>query len=132
MFETLKSSIQELEQKLAEVSFDETVFKTQEEKLIFVTNQLKEATETVTKTETTNVDFAGNFEFNLGFTEKIGIKFGASSKKTKQSELKWTSTYESDDLGNVIVDFGDPIILSKSTSSRGSTNSYILKKRNIL
>lgn len=89
--------------------------------------QEKDGTETVTKTETTNVDFAGNFEFNLGFTEKIGIKFGASSKKTKQSELKWTSTYESDDLGNVIVDFGDPIILSKSTSSRGSTNSYILK-----
>ncbi|MDM1298823.1 SMC family ATPase [Empedobacter falsenii] len=52
LFETLKSSIQELEQKLAEVSFDETVFKTQEEKLIFVTNQLKEVTEIVTKTKT--------------------------------------------------------------------------------
>ena len=52
LFETLKSSIQELEQKLAEVSFDETIYKTQEEKLIFVTNQLKEATEIVTKTKT--------------------------------------------------------------------------------
>ena len=52
LFETLKSSIQELEQKLAKVSFDETIYKTQEEKLIFVTNQLKEATEIVTKTKT--------------------------------------------------------------------------------
>lgn len=52
LFETLKSSIHELEQKLAEVSFDETIYKTQEEKLIFVTNQLKEATEIVTKTKT--------------------------------------------------------------------------------
>ncbi len=52
LFETLKSSIQELEQKLAKVSFDETIYKTQEEKLIFVTNQLKEVTEIVTKTKT--------------------------------------------------------------------------------
>ncbi|WP_291092284.1 AAA family ATPase [Empedobacter sp. UBA6745] len=52
LFETLKSSIHELEQKLADVSFDEMIYKTQEEKLIFVTNQLKEATEIVTKTKT--------------------------------------------------------------------------------
>ncbi|MGV0965270.1 SbcC/MukB-like Walker B domain-containing protein [Empedobacter falsenii] len=52
LFETLKSSIQELEQKLAKVSFDETIYKTQEERLIFVTNQLKEVTEIVTKTKT--------------------------------------------------------------------------------
>lgn len=51
-FETLKSSIQELEQKLNKVSFDELVFKAQEEQLLLITNQLKESTEIVTKTKT--------------------------------------------------------------------------------
>ena len=48
----MKSSIHELEQKLADVSFDEMIYKTQEEKLTFVTNQLKEASEIVTKIKT--------------------------------------------------------------------------------
>ena len=52
LFETLKSSIKELEQKLNKVSFDEIVFQKQEEKLVVVTQQLKEATETATKTKT--------------------------------------------------------------------------------
>ncbi|UWX66926.1 SMC family ATPase [Empedobacter stercoris] len=52
LFETLRSSIQELEQKLAEVSFDEMVFKTQEEQLNLITKQLKETAEIVTKTKT--------------------------------------------------------------------------------
>ena len=52
LFETLKSSIIELEQKLTEVSFDEKIYQSQEEKLFFVTNQLKEANEIVTKTTT--------------------------------------------------------------------------------
>ena len=52
LFETLKSSIHELEHKLAYVSFDEMIYKTQEEKLTFVTNQLKEASEIVTKIKT--------------------------------------------------------------------------------
>ncbi|MFV0147155.1 SMC family ATPase [Empedobacter falsenii] len=52
LFETLRSSIQELEQKLAEVSFDEMVFKMQEEQLNLITKQLKETAEIVTKTKT--------------------------------------------------------------------------------
>ena len=64
LFETLKSSIIELEQKLTEVSFDEEIYQTQEEKLFFVTNQLKEATEIVTKT-TTEIE-----RLNKSFGEK--------------------------------------------------------------
>lgn len=52
LFETLKSSIKELEQKLNKVSFDEIVFQKQEEKLVVVIQQLKEATEAATKTKT--------------------------------------------------------------------------------
>lgn len=52
LFETLKSSIHDLEQKLNKVSFDETVFKTQEEQLLLITNQLKEVTEVETKIKT--------------------------------------------------------------------------------
>ena len=64
LFETLKSSIIELEQKLTEVSFDEEIYQTQEEKLFFVTNQLKEANEIVTKT-TTEIE-----RMNKSFGEK--------------------------------------------------------------
>ena len=79
LFETLKSSIHELEQKLAEVSFDETVFKIQEEKLIFVANQLKEATEIVTKTKT-EIE-----RLNKSFAEKkdLLIELEKLQKRTK-------------------------------------------------
>ena len=51
-FETLKSSIKELEEKLKSISFDDEVYQIQEEKLKTITSQLKEAVEAVTKLKT--------------------------------------------------------------------------------
>ncbi|TGN29695.1 AAA family ATPase [Empedobacter tilapiae] len=82
LFETLKSSIHELEQKLAEVSFDETIYKTQEEKLIFVTNQLKEATETVTKTKT-EIE-----RLNKSFAEKKDLLIELEKLKKRATNLQ--------------------------------------------
>ncbi|MGV0848394.1 SbcC/MukB-like Walker B domain-containing protein [Empedobacter falsenii] len=82
LFETLKSSIQELEQKLAEVSFDETIYKTQEEKLIFVTNQLKEATEIVTKTKT-EIE-----RLNKSFAEKKDLLIELEKLKKRATNLQ--------------------------------------------
>ncbi|HAD80793.1 MAG TPA: hypothetical protein DCF99_17495, partial [Flavobacteriaceae bacterium] len=81
-FETLKSSIQELEQKLAKVSFDETIYKTQEEKLIFVTNQLKEASEIVTKTKT-EIE-----RLNKSFAEKKDLLIELEKLKKRATNLQ--------------------------------------------
>ena len=51
-YETLKRFINELEKKLAEVSYDESAYILQEEKLEEITEKHKEATENVTKTTT--------------------------------------------------------------------------------
>lgn len=48
-YETLRNSIAELELKLAQVSFDETLYQTTEEKLNVVAQQLKEANDSVAK-----------------------------------------------------------------------------------
>ncbi|WP_282628543.1 AAA family ATPase [Empedobacter sedimenti] len=82
LFETLKSFIHELEQKLSEVSFDETVFKAQEEKLSFVANQLKEATEIVTKTKT-EIE-----RLNKSFTEKKDLLIEFEKLQKRASNLQ--------------------------------------------
>ena len=82
LFETLKSSIIELEQKLTEVSFDEKIYQTQEEKLFFVTNQLKEATEIVTKT-TTEIE-----RLNKSFGEKKDLLIELEKLQKRASNLQ--------------------------------------------
>ena len=82
LFETLKSSIIELEQKLTEVSFDEEIYQTQEEKLFFVTNQLKEATEIVTKT-TTEIE-----RLNKSFGEKKDLLIELEKLQKRASNLQ--------------------------------------------
>lgn len=82
LFETLKSSIIELEQKLTEVSFDEEIYQTQEEKLFFVTNQLKEANEIVTKT-TTEIE-----RMNKSFGEKKDLLIELEKLQKRASNLQ--------------------------------------------
>ena len=82
LFETLKSSIIELEQKLTEVSFDEEIYQIQEEKLFFVTNQLKEATEIVTKT-TTEIE-----RLNKSFGEKKDLLIELEKLQKRASNLQ--------------------------------------------
>ncbi|MGL5235128.1 MAG: AAA family ATPase [Empedobacter falsenii] len=82
LYETLKNLIHELEQKLSEVSFDETIYKTQEEKLIFVINQLKEATEVVTKIK------AEIERLNKSFAEKKDLLTELEKLKKRAANLQ--------------------------------------------
>ncbi|WP_313635842.1 SMC family ATPase [Empedobacter sp.] len=82
LYETLKNLIHELEQKLSEVSFDETIYKIQEEKLIFVTSQLKEATEVVTKIK------AEIERLNKSFVEKKDLLIELEKLKKRAANLQ--------------------------------------------
>ena len=58
---------------------------------------------------------AANFTFDaLGNVIKNGLKLGGTKEKDVNNSYKVTTNLKSDDLGTVIVNFGDQIILSKS------------------
>lgn len=82
-------------------------------------------TQSFKNTETTTVEFAGNIAFDISFGKVIkkGLKFGASSKRTKTVVYEVTTSKGNDELGEVIVNFGDPIIESID-SSRTSSGRY--------
>ena len=63
----------------------------------------------------TSVEFATNFSFDVpsGEQVKVGLKFGASQKDTKTVSYQVTTTSGNDDLGEVIVNFADDVIVSK-------------------
>lgn len=62
--------------------------------------------------ETTS-SFASNFEFNAGWGEtvKMGAKFGASASTTQKVSTTITTHLNSEQLGDVIVNFGDDIVI---------------------
>lgn len=67
----------------------------------------------------TSVEYAANFEFNptLGIFEKLGMKFGSSVKYKKDIGFKITTTEGSDILGDVYIQFGDPIIINSQNQA---------------
>ena len=73
-----------------------------------------DGTETQRTLSQTTAEFAGNFELNpvKGVFEKVGLKFGASAKKTITTTFEKTFTLGNDELGDVIVNFYDPVVLS--------------------
>ena len=62
--------------------------------------------------ETTS-NFASNFEFNIGLGETIkkGAKFGASASTTQKVSTTITTHLDSEQLGDVIINFGDDIVI---------------------
>lgn len=82
-------------------------------------------TQSFRNTETTTVEFAGNISFDIswGKTVKKGLKFGASAKKNHTVVYEVTTSKGNDELGEVIVNFGDPIIESID-SVRSSSGRY--------
>lgn len=70
--------------------------------------------ETITFQNASTVEFATNFGFDSTFGEvvKTGLKFGISAKKTEQITNTIVKTLNSDDLGSVIINFGDELIIS--------------------
>lgn len=82
--------------------------------------------ETYTSKESVTNEFATNFGLNL----KIGFNFGVSNKETVTREVTVTRTVGEDDLGSVLVDFGDPIMIGGGRNKKlyeYSNDYYTLK-----
>lgn len=75
-------------------------------------------TETTILTESRNVEFASNFGVDVsgGYKDyvKIGLKYGTSQKVNSISTVQRTFTQGNDLLGDVIVNFGDNVIIDNS------------------
>jgi len=72
-------------------------------------------TTTTTITDTRTVKFATNFGISpsLGEKIKLGLKFGASLEDTQTHTIQRSFTQGNDDLGSVIINFADKIIIQK-------------------
>jgi hypothetical protein len=68
--------------------------------------------ETVTSTESVVTTYAANFEVNVGDPKKIGAKFGASATTQNTKSIQVVKTLNSDYLGEAILKFSDPIVLT--------------------
>ena len=67
-------------------------------------------------TEARSVKFANNFAIDDedGIFKKIGLKFGSSLETTTTQTIQKTFTQGNDELGSVIINFADDIIISQS------------------
>jgi len=76
-------------------------------------------TEEENRSETRTVKFATNFgiEPTFGGLAKLGLKFGASLAKDESSTVSWKVTKQSDQLGDVLVNFADKVIIGFDGSS---------------
>lgn len=72
--------------------------------------------ETIKRATSSTTEFATNFSFEPSFSSiaKIGLKFGASSKTTQTVSYEETISVGSDDLGEVIINFGDNIVMDST------------------
>lgn len=88
-------------------------------------------TESVKNTQSTTVEFAGNISFDISWGTKVkkGLKFGASAKKVHTIGFEVTTTKGNDELGEVIVNFGDPIMKKESFTD---TRTGITEMRYVL
>jgi hypothetical protein len=75
---------------------------------------------TLSSSETTT--FASNFEFSSTI-EKVGRKFGTSNVMTRQIETQTVYNYDSDKLGDTVINFADKIILNGNYDRRKYYNS---------
>jgi len=71
-----------------------------------------DSNETFENTTSGTGEFASNFEYNVSYGEqvKVGMKYGESQKETRTVAYKSTISRVNDDLGEVIINFGDPVI----------------------
>lgn len=71
-----------------------------------------DAVQVIRQLTSTDTEFAANFDYDMGKKEslKIGPKFGASGRVSRNVTYEVTTTVGNDELGQVIVNFGDPIL----------------------
>ena len=89
-------------------------------KISIIEKDLQTTTQNVVETTTT---FATNFDFDLGLEEKVkvGAKFGTSTTVQHRVSTTVTTYLDSDELQDVIVNFGDDIIIKNEMDSVGFT-----------
>ncbi len=61
-----------------------------------------------------SIEFATNFGFDASFGEKVkfGVKFGSTIKEVLNVSNTITKTLGGDELGEVIINFADPVVIS--------------------
>ena len=82
--------------------------------------------ETIVQTSSTTSEFATNFGFDATFGEvvKLGGKFGASAKVNKTITYQVSTTKGNDELGEVIINFGDDILVNTTSIGTPSGGNY--------
>lgn len=80
-------------------------------------------TETTVLTDTRSVKFANNFSIDPtdGIFKKVGLKFGSSLETNTTQTIQRTFTQGNDQLGSVIINFADDVVLTHSTTNNQST-----------
>ena len=70
--------------------------------------------ETEVNSISSSIEFATNFGFDAGFGEKVkfGVKFGSTIKEVLNVSNTITKTLGGDELGEVIINFADPVVIS--------------------
>lgn len=92
-----------------------------------------DANEVIKNTVSSITEFATNFSFNktLGKTLKLGAQFGGSTKDSRTVSFEKTTTLGNDELGEVIVNFGD-IVLADTTKSISEWNTPYQRPNRLL
>ncbi|GAB2617972.1 hypothetical protein GCM10027035_12680 [Emticicia sediminis] len=81
-------------------------------------------TTTTTQSETSSVKFASNFGIDNGTLKKIGLKFGASLETNQTQTYQRVFTQGNDELGSVIINFADNVIINQLTPTSYTTREY--------
>ena len=70
--------------------------------------------ETEVNSISSSIEFATNFGFDASFGEKVkfGVKFGSTIKEVLNVCNTITKTLGGDELGEVIINFADPVVIS--------------------
>ncbi len=74
-----------------------------------------DASETIKQTSSTTTEYATNFGYSaeIGKTVKMGLEFGSTTKESRTTSYEVSTTYGNDELGEVIINFGDKVITSR-------------------
>lgn len=82
-----------------------------------------DANETIKNTISSTNDFATNFSFDktIGKTLKLGAQFGGSTKDSRTVTFERTTTLGNDELGEIVVNFGDIVLVDATNVIRSWT-----------
>jgi len=87
------------------------------------------STQTTTTISTTS-QFVSNFGFDAGFGTdvKIGLKFGTSQQQTYNISYKVVNKLENKNLGDVLINFGDKVLIGKIVNPNTGITFYNVRE----